>query len=127
MSFDADSLPSREEIQQETDAATLNAWHEDALDLLDTVKAQLAAHNLIDQHEDEDYDWAIRAKGKAGYVGTALRRMERRMIQIDMPLPLTVDRKEREQIRHLISLVGYLQRLCESNGIEHGTAKGQNK
>ena len=124
MSFDTDNLPSREAIQQQTNAETLNAWHEEAIDLMDTVKAQLEAHNLIDQHEDEDYDWAMRAKGKAGYVGTALRRIERRMVQIGVPLPLTVDRKERDQIRHLSNLVSYLQRICDKNGIEHDTAKG---
>jgi hypothetical protein len=88
MSFDLDNLPKREEIQTQTDLVTLNEWHEEAIDLLDTLKAQLAAYNLLDQHDDEDYEWAIRVKGKAGYAGTALRRIERRMVQLDAPLPL---------------------------------------
>jgi hypothetical protein len=127
MSFDLDNLPKREEIQTQTDLVTLNEWHEEAIDLLDTLKAQLAAYNLLDQHDDEDYEWAIRVKGKAGYAGTALRRIERRMVQLDAPLPLTVDRKERELINHLNGIVGFLQRLCEKNDIEHGTAKRENK
>ena len=122
MSEDPDNLPSREEIQQEKDIATLCEWHEDTLDLFDTLKAQLAAYNLITEYEDDEYAWAMRAKTKAGYAGVTLRRIERRMIQLNLPLPLTVDRDERDRIRHLQGVIRFLRKLCDSHGIDHGGA-----
>lgn len=122
MAFDPDDMPSREDIQQTTDVATLCEWHEDALDLFDRLKAQLAAHNMIDEYEDEDYAWAMRVKTKAGYAGSTLRRIERRMIQLNVPLPLTVDRDERDRIRYLQGVIRFLRKLCESHGIDHSGA-----
>jgi hypothetical protein len=122
MSEDPDSLPSREEIHRETSTATLFEWHEDTLDLFDILKAQLAAYNMITDHEDEEYAWAMRAKTKAGYAGVTIRRIERRMIQLNIPLPLTVDREERDRIRHLQGVVRFLRKLCDSRGIDHAGA-----
>lgn len=122
MSLDHDTMPEREKIQQETDAKVLMEWHDNAIDLLDSLKSQVAAHNLFEDYEDEDDDaWAFRAKTKAGYVGTALRRIERRMVEVGLDLPLTVGRKERQRMRYLEGLISFLQRLCDKNGIEHGT------
>jgi hypothetical protein len=121
MSLEHDSLPEREDIHQENSIKTLCEWHENALDLLDSLKAQIAAYNLFEDHDDEDYGWAARAQSKVGYAGTTLRRVERRMIELGLDLPLTVDKKERQRIRFLEGLVGFLQRLCESNGVVHGT------
>jgi hypothetical protein len=121
MSLDQDTLPERGAIHQETSVKVLCDWHEDALDLLDSLKSQIAAYNMFDDHDDDDYDWAARAQSKVGYAGTTLRRVERRMIELGLDLPLTVDKKERQRIRFLEGLVGFLQRLCESNGVVHGT------
>jgi len=122
MNIEHDTMPDREEIQQETSAKVLLDWHENAVDLYDNLKAQVAAHNLFDDHSSDDVDWAIRAKSKAGFVGVSLRRIERRMVEIGLELPLTMDRKERQRIRHLEGIAGFLQRLCDKNGIEHNTA-----
>ena len=122
MTTEQDSLPDRFDIRRETSIKTLCDWHEDALDLFDKIKSQIVVHNLIEDHDDEDYDWASRAKLKAAYAGTALRRIERRMIEMGLDLPLTVDRHERHRIRFLEGLANYLQRLCDDNGIEHGSA-----
>jgi len=122
MNIEHDTMPDREEIQQETSAKVLLDWHENAVDLYDNLKAQVAAHNLFDDHSSDDVDWAIRAKSKAGFVGASLRRIERRMVEIGLELPLTMDRKERQRIRHLEGVASFLQRLCDKNGIEHNTA-----
>ena len=122
MSLEHDAMPEREKIEQETNTKTLMDWHDNAIDLLDSLKAQVAAHNLFEGYDDEDDDgWAFRAKTKAGYVGTALRRIERRMVEVGLDLPLTVGRKERERMHYLEGIVGFLQRLCDRNEIEHGT------
>jgi hypothetical protein len=122
MSLEHDALPEREAIHQETDIEVLRDWHENALDLFDSLKSQIAAFNMFEYHDDEDYDWATRAQSKVGYAGTTLRRIERRIVEIGLDLPITVDRKERQRIRSLENLVGFLQRLCERNNIEHGTS-----
>jgi hypothetical protein len=114
-------LPERHAIQQETSEATLLQWHDEIVDLFDVMKSQIAAHNMIEDHSDEDYDWADRAKVRVAYVGTALRRVERRMVALGYTLPVTVARAERDYIRYLSGLVGFLQRLCDSHDIEHGT------
>ena len=119
---DPDTMPTREEIHGENDVATLRDWHEDVLDLYDRLKAQLNAHNLVHDCEDEEYAWAMRVKTKAGHAGAALRRIERRMIQLNIPLPLTVDREERDRIRHLQGVIRFLRKLCDSHGIDHGGA-----
>jgi hypothetical protein len=121
MSSEYEAFPERKEIEQETSAEVLCEWYNEASDLLDNIKAQIAAHNLFVYHDEESCEWASRARSKAGYAGTALRRIERRMIKIGLELPLNVDRKERQRIRFLEGLVGFLQRLCERNDIEHGT------
>lgn len=118
MTTDREYLPERDEIAKETNVLTLSLWHDDAVDMLDRLKAQLTAHNMIDDHSDEDYSWANRVKLKAGYAGTALRRIERRLILLGLPLPLTVDRKERERIRYLEERIGFLKTLCISHGID---------
>jgi hypothetical protein len=114
-------MPERSEIEQETSTKVLVDWHDNAIDLLDSLKAQIAAHILFGVYDDDDEAWAFRAKTKAGYVGTALRRIERRMVQVGLELPLTVGRKERERMHYLEGVVGFLQRLCDRNEIEHGT------
>ena len=121
MSLEHDAMPERSEIEQETSTKVLVDWHDNAIDLLDSLKAQIAAHILFGVYDDDDEAWAFRAKTKAGYVGTALRRIERRMVQIGLELPLTVGRKERERMHYLEGVVGFLQRLCDRNEIEHGT------
>jgi hypothetical protein len=122
MSLDQDTLPERYEIEDETDHDTLRQWHTDAVDLFERIKAQIAAHNLFDDHDDDEIEWAHRAKHKAGYAGTALRRIERRMVAVGLELPLTVQRKERQRIVFLEGLADFLQRTCDEAGIEHGTA-----
>jgi hypothetical protein len=121
VSLEHDAMPERSEIEQETSTKVLVDWHDNAIDLLDSLKAQIAAHILFGVYDDDDEAWAFRAKTKAGYVGTALRRIERRMVQIGLELPLTVGRKERERMHYLEGVVGFLQRLCDRNEIEHGT------
>jgi hypothetical protein len=121
MSLEHDAMPERSEIEQETSTKVLVDWHDNAIDLLDSLKAQIAAHILFGVYDDDDEAWAFRAKTKAGYVGTALRRIERRMVQVGLELPLTVGRKERERMHYLEGVVGFLQRLCDRNEIEHGT------
>lgn len=122
MSSDLDIVLTREDIFEENDIVTLCDWHEDVLDLYDRLKAQLNAHNLVNDCEDAEYAWAMRVKTKAGHAGAALRRIERRMIQLNIPLPLTVDREERDRIRHLQGVVRFLRKLCDSHGIDHGGA-----
>lgn len=117
MTTDREYLPERDEVAKETNVLTLSLWHDDAVDMLDRLKSQLTAHNMIDDHSDEDYSWANRVKLKAGYAGTALRRIERRLITLGLPLPLTVDRAERERIKYLEDRVGFLKTLCIDNGI----------
>ena len=117
MTTDREYLPERDEVAKETNVLTLSLWHEDAVDMLDRLKSQLTAHNMIDDHSEEDYSWANRVKLKAGYAGTALRRIERRLITLGLPLPITVDRKERERIKYLEDRVGFLKTLCIDNGI----------
>jgi hypothetical protein len=121
MTIEQDSLPDRFAIRRETRIKILCDWHEDALDLFDKIKAQISVHNLIEDHDEESYEWADRAKLKAAYAGTALRRIERRMIELGLDLPLTVDRHERNRIRFLEGLANFLQRLCDDHGIEHGS------
>lgn len=123
MSLEHEALPDRGEIQQETDAEVLSDWHENAIDLLDNIKSQIAAYNLFEEHNEDSDSWAIRTQAKAGYVGTALRRIERRMVEIGLELPLTVGRKERDRIRFLEGLANFLQRLCDRNEIDHGTER----
>ena len=122
MNEDPDHLPSREQIRWEMSPAKLSEWHEETLDLFDILKSQLDAYNLIKEYEDEEYAWAMRARTKAGYAGVTLRRVERRMIELNMPLPLTVDREERDRIRHLQGVVRFLRKLCDTRGIDHGGA-----
>ena len=117
MTTEREYLPERDEVAKETNVLTLTLWHEDAVDMLDRLKSQLTAHNMIDDHSEEDYSWANRVKLKAGYAGTALRRIERRLVTLGLPLPLTVDRKERERIKYLEERVGFLKTLCHSHGI----------
>ena len=121
MSLDYEALPERGEIQQETNPEVLTEWHENILDLLDNIKSQVAAYNLFDFHDEDEDSWAIRTRANAGYVGTALRQIERRMVEVGLELPLTVGRKERDRIRFLQGLVNFLQRLCDRNEIDHGT------
>lgn len=121
MSIDQDTLPERADIERERDPKVLKGWHTDALDLFEKIKAQIDAHNLFGDHDDDEYAWASRARMKAGYAGTALRRIERRMLDLDLELPLTVDRRERHRIRYLENLAVKLQRICDEAGIKHNT------
>ena len=109
--------PERSEIAEETDTEQLLDWHEDALDLLDTLKAQLSAWKVAGC-VDPAPGWSMRAQSKAGYAATTLKRIERRMIALGMDLPLTVEREEREQIRHLTMTVKKLRYECISAGID---------
>jgi hypothetical protein len=126
MSLYRDILPEREEIHEETNTETLLYWHEDATDMFEMLKERLAAYNMATDRTDDERNWAIRAKGKIAYAGTVVRRIERRMLELSMDLPMTVSRKERQReerdrIEYLEGLAILLQRLCRENGIEHGT------
>lgn len=112
-----DELPEREEIERERDLEELYAWHEDALDTLDNIKAQLAAWKMTGCIEPST-GWVMRVQTKAGHVGATLKRIERRIIRVGGELPLTVDREEREKIMRLQRVVKLLRHKCEEAGID---------
>jgi hypothetical protein len=110
-------LPEREEIAATNDLATLMYWHEEAADVFDSVKAQIHAYVIAGSIMDGDEEWVVRARTKAGYAGATLRRIERRIVSLGAPLPLNVDRVEREQIGTLKHRVRVLEYLLRKYGI----------
>lgn len=112
-----DPLPTREEIEDERDIGLLYEWHEDVLDVLDHIKAQIAAWKLTGE-VDPSPDWALRVQSKAGFAGATLKRIERRLITLGAELPLTVEREEREMILKLRHAVKLLRHKCEEAGID---------
>ena len=113
-------LPEREEIATTSDLATLMYWHEEAADVFDSVKAQMHAYSIVGSVMDGDEEWAVRARAKAGYAGATLRRIERRIVSLGAPLPLNVDRAERELINTLRHRVRVLEAILRANGISEG-------
>lgn len=115
---DNQDLPQREEIDSVDNLELLMEWHEDVLDLFDSIKAQLQAYKMTGRDDEEHESWTIRAGAKAAYAGTTLRRIERRIVRLGGPLPLTVDREEREQIGKLKYRIRALEHLLNKNGID---------
>ena len=113
-----DPLPERDEIADETDMEVLLEWHAESVDLLDSLKSQLTAAKLVGNINPDYEAWAFRAGAKAGYAGTTLRRIERRIVTLGGELPLTVDREERDTIGRLKRRVSILEYLLRKNGID---------
>ena len=113
-------LPEREDITTTSDLATLMHWYEETLDVFDSVKSQLHAFTITGSITDDDDEWAIRARSKVGYAKSTLRRIERRIISLGGPLPLTVEREERELINTLRHRVRVLEAILRANGISEG-------
>ena len=111
-----DPLPTREEIEDKRDIGLLYEWHEDVLDVLDHIKAQIAAWKLTGE-VDPSPDWALRVQSKAVLAGATIRRIERRLIALGADLPLTVEREEREMILKLRSTVRQLRQACAEAGV----------
>ena len=112
-----DELPTLDEIRKTDDLDTLADWHEDAVDLLDSLKAQLSAARLVGALNAEYEGWIHRTGAKAGYAGSTLRRIERRILALGGPLPLTVEREEREQIAKLKRRVSSLEHFLRKQGL----------
>lgn len=112
-----DELPTRDEIRAETDLRTLEEWHEEALDLLDSLKAQLHSAKIVGVLNADYEDWIHRTGAKAGYAGSTLRRIERRIVTLGGELPLTVEREERELITKLKRRVSSLEHFLRKQGL----------
>jgi len=114
---DYPELPERDQINGTTDLDTLMMWHEDAVEVFDSIKAQLSTFKITGPLNDEDALWAIRARTKANFAGATVRRVERQIVALGGPLPLTVDREERERLGKLGHRVRVLEHLLEKHGI----------
>jgi len=108
-------LPTRDEIEEETNLEELMFWHEDTLDLLDHLKSQLHVYKLTGIELSPG--WTNKIQIKAANVAVTLKRIERRMIRLNAELPLTVDREEREKIRRLNFIISKLRHECKQAGV----------
>lgn len=113
-----DDIASYEEIMAEDDLALLLEWHECAMDVLDNIKARISAAAMAGASGSQHEDWVRRASSKAGFAGSAVRRIERRIVSLGGDLPLTVERSERERIGRLQARVRALEAFLRKNGFE---------
>lgn len=109
-------VASREAIFDCDHPDTLYAWHTDAQDILDSIKAQVEMNDLLEI--DEGDSWAIRARDKATYARIAMKRIERRLLDMGHDLPPSSDSALAEQLRRVKGTVARLHDLCTKNGID---------
>lgn len=67
------------------DEATLLEWHEELIDLWDSVRSHLEVRNGLTCTSN---DWLVRAADKAAAAKTNLRRVERQLLSCGFPLPI---------------------------------------
>lgn len=79
----ADRL-SRDQILDCEDEDTLLEWHDDLIDLYDSLRSHLEVRGPLRVASD---DWMIRAADKASSVKTNLRRVERQLVNCGFELP----------------------------------------
>lgn len=95
---DAVLLPPRHEIALSEDAAALRQWHGQAYDLEDQVQAQIKSNQVA---EIVNPEWLKRAAGALAVAQMAMKRIERRLIELGEDPPLTRNGYERNEIRKL--------------------------
>jgi hypothetical protein len=91
-------LAERSEIASCSDALLLAVWHADAYDLHDDIVARIEMHRLAGS---EKRDWLHRAATKGAHAKVAMKRIERRMLELGLEPPLTRNGHERNIIRQL--------------------------
>lgn len=112
----SNDIASREDIFACDRPAALYAWHADAQDILDSIKAQVEMNDLLEI--DEGDNWAIRARDKATYARIGMKRIERRLLELGCDLPASSDSALAEQLRRVKGAVNRLHALCERNGVD---------
>lgn len=88
----------REDIFGCDNAAQLNAWHRNAYDLRDETEAKVEARLHCNT---ADTDWLKRAAGFISICAMTMKWTERRLAELDQPLPVTRHSGHRKAIRAL--------------------------
>ena len=82
-------------------------WHREAYDIADEIKCKMEASKYS---QETDSSWLHRATGKLSVCLMVMRWVDRRLSELGLELPATVDRYERETIRQLREEVSTLRR-----------------
>ncbi len=107
-------IPKKEDILAGDGADQEDDWHSDAQDIIDGIKAQVEMNDLLDVGEDDD--WAIRARDKATYARVALKRVERRLIELGDDLPPYA--QQSTEVKALKGCIARLRGLLNKHGID---------